>query len=133
MHGPVVIGTSGWNDADWRQNFYAGVARRTGCASARDAHRHRGQRHLLPDCRTGAPSPAGARKPAGLPLRGPGQPLSDHVKRLLDPVEPIQQERERAEGLGDKLAVVLWQLPGSLPKAMDRLERALVQFDYLFK
>ncbi len=45
-----------------------------------------------------------------------------HVKRLLDPEQPLQQSREAAAGLGGKLAVVLWQTPRSLHKDMVRLQ-----------
>jgi len=124
MHGPVVIGTSGWNDADWRQNFYAGVARRDWlrfCARRFTGIEVNATFYRLQDRRTFARWRE--ETPPAFRFAVKANRYLTHVKRLLDPVEPIQQERERAGGLGDKLAVVLWQLPGSLPKAMDRLER----------
>jgi Protein of unknown function DUF72. len=39
-----------------------------------------------------------------------------HNKKLLDPKASILIEKNHAEALGEKLAVVLWQLPGLLKK-----------------
>jgi len=97
MHGLVVIGTSGWNDAMAAELLMAGRgATGTGCASARDASPHRGQRHLLPAAGPAHLRPLARGNPAGLSARGQGQPLSDPRQAPADPVEPIQQERERA-------------------------------------
>ena len=123
MHGPVVIGTSGWNYTDWQQNFYTGVARRDWlrfCARRFTGIEVNATFYRLQDRRTFARWRE--ETPPAFRFAVKANRYLTHVKRLLDPVEPIQQERERAEGLGEKLAVVLWQLPGSLPKAMDRLE-----------
>lgn len=44
-----------------------------------------------------------------------------HLKRLIDPASSIALERERAEALGDKLAVVLWQIPARQRRDDERL------------
>lgn len=45
-----------------------------------------------------------------------------HNKKLKDPLGPIRLERDRAVGLGEKLAVVLWQLPHNFHCNLERLE-----------
>ena len=43
-----------------------------------------------------------------------GSRFITHIKRLKDCREPLRAYRDKATGLGDKLACVLWQLPPSL-------------------
>jgi uncharacterized protein YecE (DUF72 family) len=50
-----------------------------------------------------------------------GSRFITHVKRLKDCREPLRAYRENAAGLGDKLAVVLWQLPPGLRFDGERL------------
>ncbi len=124
MHRPVVIGTSGWNYADWQHNFYAGVARKDWlrfCAQRFTGIEVNTTFYRLQDLRTFARWRE--ETPPDFRFAIKANRYLTHVKRLLDPAHPVQQERERAEGLGEKLAVVLWQLPGSLPKDLQRLER----------
>ena len=45
-----------------------------------------------------------------------------HTKKLKDPDSSINLEMEHAKELGDKLAVVLWQLPASFKINIQRLE-----------
>ena len=45
-----------------------------------------------------------------------------HNRKLRDPLAPIRLERDRAAGLGDKLAAVLWQLPHNFHRNLERLE-----------
>jgi uncharacterized protein YecE (DUF72 family) len=51
-----------------------------------------------------------------------GSRFITHIKRLKDCCEPLRAYRENAAGLGEKLAVVLWQLPPSLLLDGDRLK-----------
>jgi len=44
-----------------------------------------------------------------------------HMKKLNDPEEPIERLFSRAFELGGKLGPVLYQLPGQMPKNIDRL------------
>ena len=48
-----------------------------------------------------------------------------HLKRLLDPEEPVARLFERAAGLGPRLGPVLYQLPSSLTFDPRRLARVL--------
>ena len=45
-----------------------------------------------------------------------------HNKKLLDPLPSVLIEKNHAEALGEKLAVVLWQLPGRLKRDLGRLK-----------
>lgn len=44
-----------------------------------------------------------------------------HIKRLKDCREPLRAYRENAAGLGEKLAIILWQLPPNLQFDEERL------------
>ncbi|MGR8997910.1 MAG: DUF72 domain-containing protein, partial [Gammaproteobacteria bacterium] len=46
-----------------------------------------------------------------------------HNKKLLDPQPSVLIEKNHTEALGEKLAVVLWQLPGRLKKDLGRLKK----------
>jgi hypothetical protein len=63
------------------------------------------------------------------PVAFPGARAERMDLRLLarrnaaaDPLGPIRLERDRAAGLGDKLAAVLWQLPRDFHRNLERLE-----------
>jgi uncharacterized protein YecE (DUF72 family) len=45
-----------------------------------------------------------------------------HYRRLSDCGDSVRRLREQASGLGDKLAVVVWQLPASFKRDLDRLD-----------
>jgi uncharacterized protein YecE (DUF72 family) len=51
-----------------------------------------------------------------------------HTRRLEDPQEPVEFLMERASELGDKLGVVLLQLPPSLAIDLERLDETLRAF-----
>ena len=51
-----------------------------------------------------------------------------HLKRLLDPEEPVHRFLERAEEVGSKLGPILIQLPPALEADLDRLDRTLRLF-----
>jgi uncharacterized protein YecE (DUF72 family) len=48
-----------------------------------------------------------------------------HITRLSFPLESLQAERTRCQPLGDKLAVVLWQMPSGLHRDLERLQAFL--------
>lgn len=124
MRGLVYIGTSGWSYDDWRQGFYAGVARKDWlrfCARQFTSIEVNVTFYRLQDRRTFARWRE--ETPPAFRFAIKANRYLTHVKHLLDPANPVRQERERAEGLGEKLAVVLWQLPGSLRMNLQRLER----------
>ena len=48
-----------------------------------------------------------------------------HMKRLLDPAEPLELMFSRTDRLGDKLGPILFQLPPGMPRNDGRLEAFL--------
>ncbi len=51
-----------------------------------------------------------------------------HVRRLVEPREPVERLLERTSALGSKRGPVLLQLPPDLPIALDRLDETLDAF-----
>lgn len=113
---PVLVGTSGWQYADWRERLYAGVPQR------------RWYEHLLQHYRTVELNVSFYRLPkretfAGWRDRSPADAILavkasrylTHVKRLRDPAPSVALLLSRADALGPKLGPVLVQLPPDLP------------------
>lgn len=122
MDRRAYIGTSGWNYPSWRTCFYAGLPQRYWLRYSAErftaieinATFYRLQRRVTFE-RWRDETPEGFR----FALKG--NRYITHNKKLEAPEESIRLEQERAAGLGDKLAVVLWQLPGHVHKNMGRL------------
>jgi uncharacterized protein YecE (DUF72 family) len=121
--GRVYIGTSGWNYPHWKNSFYAGVPR--GDWLRYSASRFTGievNATFYGLQRRATFERWAEQVPAAFRFAIKGNRYLTHTKRLLEPDEPIRRERERAAGLGDKLAVVLWQLPGNFSCHLERLQ-----------
>jgi uncharacterized protein YecE (DUF72 family) len=118
----AYIGTSGWNYAEWAHDFYADVAKK-------DWLRHYAQLFTAVEVNAtfyrlqnrGTLERWKDKTPPDFRFAIKANRYLTHTKKLHDPEIPVQRERESAAGLGEKLAVVLWQLPAGLPKVMDRL------------
>ena len=50
-----------------------------------------------------------------------GSKFITHIKRMKDCRQPLQAYKENAAGLGEKLAIILWQLPPNLQCDRERL------------
>ncbi len=124
-----LVGTSGWQYADWREPFYAGVAQR------------RWFEHVLTAFRTVELNVSFYRLPkaevfAGWRERSPADAIVTvkasryltHVKRLRDPGPSVQMLMERAGRLGPKLGPILVQLPPDLPVDTEGLAATLGAF-----
>jgi uncharacterized protein YecE (DUF72 family) len=120
-------GTSGWDYPHWREVLFSGVPRRSWL-------RHYAARfpavevnatfyHLLSRASFEAWR---EQTPAGFRFCIKGNRFLTHNKRLKDPAASVALERERAGGLGDKLSVVLWQMPRSLKQDLGRLSEFAV-------
>jgi len=118
----LYIGTSGWNYEHWKDHFYSDVPR------ARWLAHYAGH---FPAVEVNATFYR-LQKPATLAQWHDATPPDfrfcikgnryvTHNKQLKDPLQPVRLEQESARPLGDKLAVVLWQLPGNLDKHPERL------------
>lgn len=127
----VLIGTSGWQYADWRGRFYP-----------RGLPQARWFEHLLTGFRTVELNVSFYRLPraevfAGWRDRSPADAVLavkasrylTHVRRLRDPAEPVARLLSRARELRGKLGPVLVQLPPDLPADPRALASTLSCFD----
>jgi uncharacterized protein YecE (DUF72 family) len=122
MHS-LHIGTSGWSYPEWQQRFYTGVARKDWLAFYAErfsAVEINGTFYHLQ-------TPDTFKKwsdatPATFRFALKANRYLTHNKKLLDPAASILIEKNHANALGNKLAVVLWQLPGLLKKDLARLK-----------
>ncbi|MCK9636510.1 MAG: DUF72 domain-containing protein [Methylobacter tundripaludum] len=118
----IFIGTSGWSYQHWHDCFYTGVARKDWLkfyAERFSAVEVNGTFYRLQ-------SPATFKKwfdetPATFKFALKANRYLTHNKKLLDPEPSVLIEKNHAVALGEKLAVVLWQLPGLLKKDLLRL------------
>ncbi len=123
MGGRAYIGTSGWNYDGWREPFYGGRPAKEWlryCATAFTAIEVNATFYRLQSVAT-------FRRwrdetPADFRFAIKGHRYLTHNKKLSDPLPAIRLERERASGLGSKLAAVVWQLPRNLHRNVERLE-----------
>jgi uncharacterized protein YecE (DUF72 family) len=119
----ISIGTSGWSYPDWQQHFYTGMVRKDWLkfyAEHFSAVEINGTFYRLQ-------SPDTFKKwfnetPSTFRFALKANRYLTHNKKLLDPLPSVLIEKNHAEALGDKLAVVLWQLPGLLKKDLARLK-----------
>lgn len=117
------IGISGWNYPGWKGHFYQGIPQSRWlayCAERFTGLEVNGTFYRLQSENT-------FRKwhdqtPADFRFTMKGHRYVTHNKKLSAVGESVELERERARPMGEKLAVVLWQLPRSLKKSVDRLE-----------
>ncbi len=129
----VLIGTSGWNYDHWKSSFYSGVKRK-------DWLRHYAEQFNAVE--VNATFYRLQKKqtferwydetPPDFRFSLKGNRFLTHNKKLNDPLQSVARERERAIGLREKLAVIVWQLPGTFTKHIDRLQpfvEALKQWD----
>lgn len=124
------IGTSGWQYRDWRATFYPpGLAQH-------DWLRYYAQRFPSVEVNStfyGLPDPAvftrwAEATPAAFRFALKASRYLTHVRRLREPEEPVRHLLDAARGLGDRLAVVLVQLPPNMLAAPDRLAETLASF-----
>jgi uncharacterized protein YecE (DUF72 family) len=126
----VWIGTSGWQYADWRGDFYpAGVPQRAWLPhyAARFATVElNASFYRLPtrDAFAGWRE----RTPDGFVLAVKASRYLTHVRRLQDPAGPVALLLERAGALGPKLGPVLLQLPPTFRAEPARLDATLAAF-----
>ena len=127
---PVLIGTSGWQYADWRGRFYPrGLALAKWLehyASHFETVELNNSFYRLPDEETFARWRAAT--PTGFLFSVKASRYLTHVRRLKDPEEPVHRLMEHARGLGRSLGPVLVQLPPNLALDVGALEAVLKAF-----
>lgn len=124
---PAIIGTSGWHYRHWRGRFYPEdlaaarwlpyYAERFAAVEVNNTF------YRLPEAGTFAGW--AEQTPPGFRVAAKMSRYLTHHKRLRDPEGPADRFLQRASGLGDKLAVILLQLPPGLPADAGALARTL--------
>ena len=125
----VLIGTSGWQYADWKPLVYPDVPQK------RWLERHaelfatvevNNAFYRLPKKETF--EAWRARTPDDYVVTVKASRFLSHIKRLRDPQEPVARLMDRIAGLGDKLGAVLLQLPPTLQRDVELLDACLACF-----
>jgi uncharacterized protein YecE (DUF72 family) len=124
MTGKAYIGTSGWNYNTWREHFYGNTPRKQWlrfCAERFTSIEVNGTFYRLQEKSTF--KKWRDQTPEGFHFAVKGHRYVTHNKKLLDVEESMIRCRESASPLGKRLAAVVWQLPASLKKDIERLEK----------
>jgi uncharacterized protein YecE (DUF72 family) len=122
----IYVGTSGWTYDDWTGPFYPqdvkGAHRLEFYAEKFDTVEVNATFYRLPT--QNMINAWNRRLGSGFHLVLKGSRLITHLKKLADCQEPLEAFWERAAQLR-RLKVILWQLPPSLHKDLERLDRFL--------
>jgi uncharacterized protein YecE (DUF72 family) len=126
----VLVGTSGWQYADWRGVLYPpGLPQRRwlhrygevfGTVENNNAFYRLPARETFEQWRDGTPP--------GFVMAVKASRYLTHMKRLKDPGEPVERLMNAAAGLGPALGPVLLQLPPTLRADPGRLAACLDRF-----
>jgi uncharacterized protein YecE (DUF72 family) len=122
----LYIGTSGWSYQHWQDCFYTGAARKDWLkfyAERFSSVEINGTFYRLQ--KPGTFKKWFDETPATFRFALKANRYLTHNKKLLDPQSSVLIEKNHAEALGEKLAVVLWQLPGRLKKDLGRLKKLI--------
>ncbi len=127
----VYVGTSGWNYDHWKDCFFSGVRRQEWLQfyAARfdavevnatfyrrlDYNTYKKWRNTTPDY---------------FRFCIKANRYLTHSKKLNDPLSAVCEERDRARALGQKLAVVVWQLPITFRKNAERFRTFAKALDH---
>jgi len=122
VRGRAFVGTSGWIYDAWRGDFYGGAPQKEWlafCARRFTAIEINATHYRLQS--VGTFRRWRSETPPAFRFALKAHRYLTHNRKLSDPSAPIRLERDRAAGLGDKLAVVLWQLPRNFHRNLERL------------
>ncbi|GAA1255504.1 DUF72 domain-containing protein [Sphaerisporangium rubeum] len=125
----ILVGTSGWQYAHWRDVLYRSVPQRLWLeryAGSFATVENNNAFYRLPSRETFASWRD--RTPDGFVMAVKASRFLTHIKRLKDPEEPVHRLLAAAEGLGPKLGPVLLQLPPTLQADPARLDECLRRF-----
>lgn len=118
----IFLGTSGWNYKDWKNDFYSGVKQKNWLefyASIFNAVEVNATFYrLLKDTTV---SGWFDKTPADFSFAVKGSRYVTHTKRLNDPLEAVEKQKDNLSPLGKKLRAVIWQMPASFQKNLERL------------
>jgi len=125
--GRIRVGTSGWNYPSWRRDFYRGVPARGWLAhAARTFGSLEINGSFYVQIKPETYGRWRTETDPGFVFALKGHRFVTHYKRLRDVEGSIVLLRDQARGLGDRLEVVLWQLPANMVADVERL-RAFVR------
>jgi uncharacterized protein YecE (DUF72 family) len=122
----VLVGTSGWQYADWKPLLYPDVPQRLwlerhaevfATVEVNNAFYRLPKREVF--------EAWAARTPDDYVITVKASRFLSHIKRLRDPEEPVARLMDRVAGLGRKLGAVLLQLPPTLQRDVGLLDRCL--------
>jgi uncharacterized protein YecE (DUF72 family) len=125
----LLVGTSGWQYRDWRDDVYGGRPQREWLSryasefptvEVNNAFYRLPERSVFERWRD--------QTPPGFVVAVKASRYLTHVKRLRDPREPVQRLTGRAAGLGDRLGPYLLQLPPTLRADAGLLDDCLRAF-----
>jgi len=128
----IRVGTSGWQYDDWREVFYpADLATRewlTWYAANFDTVEVNATFYRLP--KQAAVAQWAATVPSGFVMTVKASRYLTHIKRLKDPVEPVERLLDRTKPLRDSGCdgPILLQLPPAFPVVPERLDATLAAF-----
>ena len=120
------IGTSGWKYQHWKPRFYQDIPKSrwlSYCASQFNSVEVNSTFYRLQSEKTF--QRWYQETPDDFRFTIKANRYLTHTKRLRNAVDSINLEKQHAHALGDKLAVVLWQLPGNFSININRLNHFL--------
>ncbi|MFO8166122.1 MAG: DUF72 domain-containing protein [Desulfatiglandales bacterium] len=118
----LFIGTSGWNYKAWKADFFAGVVQKKwlehytkyfNAVEVNATFYRLLQENIISSWKT--------RTPDDFFFSIKGSRYTTHTKRLKDPLQAVQKQKNNVWPLQHKIPAVLWQLPASFSVDMDRL------------
>lgn len=122
----VLVGTSGWQYADWKPLLYPDVPQRLwlerhaevfATVEVNNAFYRLPRREVF--------EAWAARTPDDYVITVKASRFLTHIRRLREPQEPVTRLMDRVAGLGRKLGAVLLQLPPTLQRDSELLDRCL--------
>jgi uncharacterized protein YecE (DUF72 family) len=127
---PMLVGTSGWQYADWRGVLYPpGLPQRLWLeryAECFETVELNNAFYRLPSYEIF--ESWRDRTPASFVMAVKASRFLTHIKRLKEPEEPVERLMRAAAGLGSRLGPILLQLPPTLQVEVERLDRCLGRF-----
>lgn len=124
MATDIHIGISGWSYDEWKSDFYKNIPRSRWLehyAQNFDSLEINATFYRLQS--EGTLQSWANRTPDDFVFCAKGHRYITHTKKLQDASETIPRTRDNLLPLGDKLQVVLWQLPATFEKDLDLLDQ----------
>jgi uncharacterized protein YecE (DUF72 family) len=126
----IYVGTSGWVYRGWRDTLYRGIpARRWLAHAARTFGALEINGSFYVQIKPETYRRWRDETPPGFKFALKGHRFITHYKRLRDVRDSVMRLRDPARELGDRLAVVVWQLPSNFACDLERLDGFLAALE----